>query len=458
MSNQAENLSGNTPQAEKIDKNGLMKFLLPSLFGVFIFLFPIFDGETFNIPLGIITELIIDALTAWLPAIVTYIMVISTLFTVVQAIFKPAFIEKSALFKSLFDVSIFWTTLRVLGTIFAIMTFYNVGIEGIYSELTGQVMFGLLTSLIVWFFVASFLMPYLINFGVMEFIGSILRNVIKPLFTLPGRSAIDLLASWIGNVNVGVVITREQYENGFYTGREAAAIATCFSTVSLPFCLVIAGMLNVDHMFPVFYLTIVIAGVVSAMIIPRIPPISKIPNRYYTENHFQEDVPENMNKFKWGLLQAVKRAKSAGSFKDQLKQGNEIFSGIAFVLLPQVMAIGTLALIVAEFTSFFQVISQPIVPLLELMQLPEAAAAAPATIIGFIDMFLPAVLASGIEAEITRFVIGALSLVQIIYLTEMGTLLLISKIPVKAWHLFVIFLQRTIISLPIIVLIAHMIY
>ncbi|MFS0752135.1 YjiH family protein [Oceanobacillus sp. 1P07AA] len=459
MSNQVENLSNNSQHTEeKIDKHGLMKFLLPSLFGVFIFLFPIFDGETFNIPLGIITEFIIDALTAWLPAIVTYIMVISTLFTVVQAIFKPAFIEKSALLKSLFNVSIFWTTLRVLGTIFAIMTFYNVGIEGVYSELTGQVMFGLLTSLIVWFFVASFLMPYLINFGVMEFFGSILRNVIKPLFTLPGRSAIDLLASWIGNVNVGVVITREQYESGFYTGREAAAIATCFSTVSLPFCLVIAGMLNVDHMFPVFYLTIVIAGVVSAMIIPRIPPISKIPNKYYTENHFQEDVPENMSKFKWGLLQAVKRAKSAGSFKDQLKQGNEIFLGIAFVLLPQVMAIGTLALIIAEFTSFFQVISQPIVPLLELMQLPEAAAAAPATIIGFIDMFLPAVLASGIEAEITRFVIGALSLVQIIYLTEMGTLLLISKIPVKAWHLFVIFLQRTIISLPIIVLIAHMIY
>lgn len=459
MSNQVKDLPNSSEQtAKSIDKRGLVKFLLPSLFGIFIFLFPIYDGETFNIPLGIITEFFIDILASWLPGIVTYIMVISTSFTIIQGVFKPAFIEKSALLKSLFDVSFFWTSLRILGTIFAVMTFYQAGISGIYSELTGQVMFGLLTSLIVWFFVASFLMPYLINFGVMEFFGSILRNIIKPLFTLPGRSAIDLLASWIGNVNVGVVITREQYESGFYTGREAAAIATCFSTVSLPFCLVIAGMLDVDHMFPVFYLTIVIAGVISAIIIPRIPPISKIPNQYYTKNHFQEDVPENMSKFKWGLQQAIKRAESSGSFKDQLKQGNEIFLGIAFVLLPQVMAIGTIALIIAEFTSFFQIISQPIVPLLELMQLPEAAAAAPATIIGFIDMFLPAVLASGIEAEITRFVIGALSLVQIIYLTEMGTLLLISKIPVKAWHLFVIFLQRTIISLPIIIIIAHMIY
>src|SRR5690625_6509738 len=108
-------------------------------------------------------------------------------------------------------------------------------------------MCGLLTTLIVWFFVAAYLMALLMNFGVMEFFGSLLRGVIKPLFTLPGRSAIDLLASWVGNVNVGVVLTREQHKDGFYTGREAAAIATCFSTVSLPFCLVIAGMLDIDH-------------------------------------------------------------------------------------------------------------------------------------------------------------------------------------------------------------------
>src|SRR5690606_24158747 len=301
-------------------------------------------------------------------------------------------------------------------------------------------------------------MPYLINFGAMEFVGTLLRKVIKPLFTLPGRSAIDLLASWVGNVNVGVVITREQYQDGFYTGREAAAIATCFSTVSLPFCLVIAGVLGVDHMFPIFYLTIVIAGIVCAVIIPRIPPVSRIPDTYYKESNFQEDIPKVMSPLRWGTYQAVQRAKQAGNLQAQLKQGTEIFLGIVFVLLPQVMAIGTVALIIAEFTPFFQWISQPMVPLLQLLQLPEAQSAAPATIIGFIDMFLPAVLASGIEAEITRFFVGALSLIQIIYLTEMGTLLLISKIPIKLWHLLVIFIERTLISIPIIALIAHIIY
>ncbi|MRG84990.1 YjiH family protein [Salinibacillus xinjiangensis] len=447
------------PVQEGIDLRGLIKFVIPSLFGVFIFLFPILDGSgSFNIPLGVITEYLIETLSAWLPAIVTITMIISTIFTVSASLFKPSFIQNSSLMTSLFDVNLFWMLTRVIGTIFSIMTFYNTGFDIIRSELTGQVMFGLLTSLIVWFFVASFLMPYLINFGVMEFFGTLLRGVTKPLFTLPGRSTIDLLASWIGNVNVGVVVTREQYQDGFYTGREAAAIATCFSTVSLPFCLVIAGMLGVDHMFPLFYLSVVIAGIVSAVIIPRIPPISRVSDTYLKENKFREKIPTHTSKFKWGLQQAIERAKSAGSLKNQIKQGSNIFLGIAFVLIPQVMAIGTIALVIAEYTTVFQFLSKPIVPLLQLMQIPEAVQAAPATIVGFIDMFMPAVLASGIEAEITRFILGALSLVQVIYLTEMGTLLIISKIPINIWHLFLVFVERTIISLPIIALIAHIIY
>lgn len=442
----------------KVTKSGLMKFIIPSLFGILIFLLPIKEGDAFNIPLGIITEALIDALESFLPIIITLVIIVSTLLSLIAYFFKPKFITSSKTMDSLFNTSLFWLVIRVIGMIAIIMTQYKIGLEVVYSDITGGVMLGLLTTLIMWFLVASFLMPYLINFGIMEFTGTLLRGVIKPLFTLPGRSAIDLLASWIGNVNVGVVVTREQYYSGFYTGREAVAIATNFSTVSLPFCLVIARLLEVDHLFPIFYLTIVIAGIVCAMIIPRIPPVSRIPDTFYVDNHYTEVVPENKSKFAWGIEQAVKRAESAGSFKDQLKQGYDIFVGIAFVLIPQVMAIGTIALIIAEYTTFFNIISQPMVYLLELMRIPEAEAAAPATIAGFIDMFMPAVLASGIEAEITRFFIGALSLVQIIYLTEMGTLLLISKMPVNFWHLLAIFILRTLISIPIIALIAHLIY
>ncbi|SOC40775.1 YjiH family protein [Salinicoccus kekensis] len=447
------------PADSRITTKSLLRFLLPSLFGILIFLVPITDADgNFNILLGVITEFFIDLFADFLPTVITLVIIVSTVLSVITYFFKPNFITSSRMLNSLFNTNLLWLIVRVIGMVVILMTYFQTGIEAVYSDVTGGTMLGLLTTLIMWFLVASFLMPYLINFGIMEFTGTLLRKLIKPLFTLPGRSAIDLLASWIGNVNVGVVLTREQYGRGFYTGREAVAIATNFSAVSLPFCLVIARMLEVDHVFPLLYLTIVITGIICAIIIPRIPPISRIPDTFAVENHYTETVPENKSVFKWALEQGVDRAAKSGSFKQQLKQGYEVFVDISFVLIPQVMAIGTIALIIAEFTPVFNIISQPMVYVLEFLRIPEAEAAAPATITGFIDMFIPAVLATGIEAEITRFFIAALSLVQIIYLTEMATLIIISKMPANFWTLLLIFIERTIIAMPIIAIIAHIIY
>src|SRR4051794_34539215 len=109
---------------------------------------------------------------------------------------------------------------------------------------------------------------------------------------------------------------------------------------------------------------------------------------------------------------------------------------IWFGMLPLVMGIGTIALIVANFTPVFQWISYPLIPVLQWMQIPEAHAAAPTLLIGFADMFLPAILGSNIESELTRFVVGAVSLTQLIYMSEIGVMLIRSSIPVNIGQLF----------------------
>ena len=122
---------------------------------------------------------------------------------------------------------------------------------------------------------------------------------------------------------------------------------------------------------------------------------------------------------------------------------------------PLVMAIGTVSLAIAEYTPIFNWLSAPIVPLLELLQLPEAAKAAPAMLVGFADMFLPAVLGKGIESELTRFVVACVSLTQLIYMSEVGVLIIKAKLPLNILELFAIFIIRTLITLPIIALMAH---
>jgi len=122
------------------------------------------------------------------------------------------------------------------------------------------------------------------------------------------------------------------------------------------------------------------------------------------------------------------------------------------------MAVGTIALVIAEHTSLFTILGKPFEPILMLLQVPEAEAAAQTMVVGFADMFLPAVLGSGIESELTRFVIACVSVTQLIFMSEVGGLLLGSKLPISFFDLVLIFLLRTIITLPIIVGIAHLIF
>jgi len=190
----------------------------------------------------------------------------------------------------------------------------------------------------------------------------------------------------------------------------------------------------------------------------RIWPLSKYPNEYYAPvgKQINEEEPEGISKAQWALHLAVAKAETAPGLFGTLYKGVDMFLGIIFALTPLVMSFGTIALILATYTPIFDWLSLPFGYYLQLLGLDEAFAAAPATIVGFTDMFIPAILAANIVSLKTRFVIGILSLVQIIYMTEVGTLIITSKMPINFKGLLILFLEKTIIALPIIVLLTNL--
>jgi nucleoside recognition membrane protein YjiH len=447
-----------TSSYSKADK---LKFIIPSLFGLFLFLIPIPYQGKWTIGVGIFAEYFQKLLNPVLPQFMTFILILSVVLSVIAKTIKPKWMKNSRFLSELFDVSGFWLGARILGAVLAIVTLAKIGPEFLWSEFTGgTVLYALVPVLTTWFLFAGLLMPLLLDFGLMEFIGSTVKKVMRPLFKLPGRSSIDAIASWMGSGTVGVLITTKQYEDGFYTKREAAVIATNFSVASIAFSLVVISFIGLDHMFFQFYSTVVVSGLIAAIICPRIPPLSRKADTYYEPigKQISEEVPEGIPGYKWGFEKAVEKAGKVKSAKNVISSGIKNVFDIWFGLIPLVMALGTVALVLAEFTPVFDYLAYPFVPLLELLQLPEAKAAAPAMIVGFADMFLPAVVGSGIESELTRFVIAALSLTQLIYMSEVGILLLKSKIPLNFLDLFVLFLQRTIITLPIIAIMAHVFF
>lgn len=423
---------------------------------------PIRFAGDITIPVAILANALKAVMGDLLVPLVTAIIAIMAVATVATKLIKPAFLERSPFLDRLLNPSPLWVAIRLIGGLAIISTFFELGPEAIWSGDTGGlVLYELLPTLFAVFFFAGLLLPLLLNFGLLELFGTLLSKVMRPLFNLPGRSAIDCTASWLGDGSVGILLTSKQYESSFYTQREAAVVGTTFSAVSITFSLVVLAQVNLEHLFLPFYGTICVAGLVAAVIMPRIPPLRWKKDIYIDGAEPDQDaevIPQGKTVFSWGLALAVKKADTVVSLRREASEGAKNAVDMVFGVLPVVMALGTVALIIAETTSLFTILGMPFIPLLNLLAVPEAAAASETMVVGFADMFIPAILAMSIESEMTRFIIAALSVTQLIYLSEVGALLLGSRIPVNAVDLFVIFLLRTVITLPVIAGLAHLIF
>lgn len=443
---------------DQFNRSDYLKFIIPSLIGVLFFLVPVVVDEKVTIGMGVISDFFKLMLKDYLPEITVTLLSVSAVVSLLFSCFSRSKADTPSALEAIFKVSLPWLALRVLGAVFVICTWQELGPEWIWNRNTGGVvLYDLAPALITFFFFAGLLLPLLVDFGLMEFVGSLVRNIFRKIFRLPGRSSIDAVASWVGSGTVGVLITTQQYEGGFYSKRESAVIATNFSIASIAFSLVIVSFIGIDHLFIESYASVIIAGLIAAVITPRLPPLSWKKDEYVEGigKQLKEDSHSDMSLFKWGVHQAVMRASKAPKTGQLMKMALHNVADIWFGLLPLVMAIGTIAMALTEYTQIFVWLSTPIIPLLELLQIPEAAKAAPAFLVGFADMFLPAIVGKGIESELTRFVIAGVSMTQLIYMSEVGVLLMKSKIPLNFIELAVIFVLRTIITLPIIALLGH---
>ncbi len=438
-----------------------MKFILPSILGVILLMIPFnYQGET-TIVVALLAELTTSLLENSLPYIIVFFMLITSILTISYKLFKPDFIENNDFIRGIADTTLPWVIIRLIGLILGVMTLFHLGPEMIWSENTGSlILFDLLSGLFTIFFFAGLLLPLLTDFGLLEFVGVLLTPVMRPIFKLPGRSSVNCVTSWVGDGTIGVALTNQQYLDGYYTGREAAVISTTFSAVSITFCLVVLQQVDLAHMFGQYYLTILLVGVIAAIIMPRIPPLSRKPDTYYTGESMDvgETIPDNYTTTEWALHLAVEKAENSGGLGMMIRNGFETAFDMWLAVLPVIMAMGTISVIIAEYTGVFQLLGKPFLPILKAFNLPYAVEASETIMIGFADMFLPSVLAASIPSDMTRFVIATLSVSQLVYLSEAGAVILGTDIPVTPLDLFIIFIERTIIVLPFIILVAKFLF
>lgn len=440
--------------------NKKLHFLLPSALGVLIFLTPVpWDGKL-TIVIGIITGWVRVLMGDYGLHIVVGIVVTTSILTVLGTTLRMDWIQRRATLKELFDVPLVWLLLRLVGTIFGLIYFFQIGPELLTSEEIGGAIFvDIGVNVIAVWVGACLLLPLLTDFGFMEFAGTLARPVFRKVFQLPGRSAIDAATSLVGASSIGVLITIRQYERGNYTARQACTIATNFSIVSIPFCMVVASVAGIEQHFISWYGVVVLTCLIAAVITPRLPPLSRKADSSISGS------PENMawkDQESPSLLieaweKAMKRAESAPGIREFFITGVTNITFFAFSILAAAMALATIAALITFHTPIFSWLGYPFIELLEYAQLPDAAAAAPALFSGYLDQYMPAIVASGIDSDVTSFVLAGLSVCQLIFMSELGVIILRSSLPLSVLDLALIFLLRTVIVLPALIVGAHLV-
>lgn len=443
---------------EKAPEGKLLRSLLCALFGVGLFLVPVpYDGS-YTIVLGILTQTVTTSLGENMYLFTLPIFIAGGLVALIYNLIPEALVRRLPIHDRLRQAHGFLTLLALNGGVVALLILLGVGPDWMIGKPTGVTAFvdvGGQIFLIIGF--GCLFLPFLTDYGLLEFVGVILRRPFQRVFRLPGRAAIDTLASWVGASSIAVIMTGRQYERGYYTAREAAVIATNFSVVSLPFVYVTCQVAGIPEYFFPLYGSMLLVCLVLAVVTPLLPPLRGVADRYYQDQPapFSEQAPDEASLLAWAAQRAREVAQNAPTVRRSLSQGVLSLIELFMTMMPAAMSIEFYALVIYEHTPILQWLTLPALPVLQMLAIPEAAAVAPGLVIGLLDQFVPAVIAGSVEAPLAKFVLAGLSVTQLIFFAESAILIWRSAIPLSVAKLVAIFAIRTVLALPMLALLGH---
>lgn len=439
-------------------KNQLMnrlKFMLGTAFGILFVLIPFNFNGTVDTILFYYLKLFIAKFDGILQLILVMLIILSALLSLIDQLKPDTMIRKQRLMAKLFSTTPFYVINRILGAIIAIMVYFQVGPEFLVSADTGGAMLSLATQLSVIVPMMLLFQTFILEFGAMEFLGEFIGVIVRPLFKTSEICATSILSAWVGPGNAAIMGTRELFEKGYFTMKEMAIIGTQFATGSIGWIVVVSSVLGVVDQLGWIILILALVSIIVAFVSVRIPPISKYPETYIEGKETTQAVEQTGSAWNRAVTNASNRAGDVSLKNFTSKIDNMTF--YVLWLTPIIVCWGTIALIVALYTPILAFISLPIQWILQLFNVADASQAASAIMSGFADNYLPVILASNIASVETRMIVAIMSIMPIIYLSETATLLTSTKAVPKFLDVVLIFIQRTFIALPFVVILVKMI-
>lgn len=290
--------------------------------------------------------------------------------------------------------------------------------------------------------IGALILAFLIGFGLLEMMGVIMQPVMRPIFKTPGASAIDAVASFVGSYSVGLLITNRVYLQGGYTAKEAAIIATGFSTVSTAFMVIVAKTLDMMEYWSLYFWSCLVITFVVTAITVRLPPLAQMNDT----RREPELPPPTEGRLKAALETGIRTAQNADSVPRILWSNFRDGIEMAAAIVPSILAIGLIGLLLAKHTPVFDWLGFALYPFTLLGGLPEPMTAAKGISSGLAEMFLPALLLAKADV-MTRYVTAVVSVSSIIFFSAMIPCVLSTKIPLSVPKMILVWFIRAALSI-----------
>ncbi len=415
--------------------SAILKFFLFSGIGVFMFFVNVNINGTSVIPIQHIINFIKKTFEPVIPYFALLMVMAGGLMPILNGSYKTS------------RFNMIFTVIKLFGSVIGFMAVFQVGPAAIMrADMVPFLFNSVVVPIALMIPVTGIAYVLLLNFGLVEFISAFMQPVMKKVWRTPGESAIDAVVSFSGGYALAVLLTNDLYKKGVYNARESVIISTGFSTVSISFLIVIANTLGfMEHWTLYFFACFFVTFFVTA-ITARLYPIAKIPEAYYSkkaESTLDYSEPLLKRAYHAGLKQASE-AKPLTFYLKEYYLGDAIKMSSA--VTASILVIGLLGMLVAEYTPLFDLAGYIFYPVTWLLRLPEPMLAGKAAAIEIAEMFLPSMLVVE-SALVTKFTIAVTSVSAILFFSASIPCLLSTDIPVKMKDIFLIWFERTVLSL-----------
>jgi nucleoside recognition membrane protein YjiH len=238
----------------------IARLILYSLFGLFVFFVPFELAGRSTIALD-------HAATA----VVTHARPLAVTFVCLLILYGAVAPLRDGSWRRSTTTTVF-TGLKLLGVLLTALYLAGIGPAALFAPDMLPFLFDkLVLSVGLIVPIGALALGFLVGFGLLELTGVLVDRIMRPVWRTPGWSAMDAVASFVGSYSLALLIADRVFREGKYTVREAAIIATGYSTVSATFMIIVAKTLGLMAVWNLYFWTTLVVISRSRQSLPVSP-------------------------------------------------------------------------------------------------------------------------------------------------------------------------------------------